>query len=151
SRQVSRWPREEEILLCQCWDGVSENNEIRADRNEDSFWGQIMEDFNKCTFERTRTKNMLTGKWSSINDDCKKFNAIYKHLERKSRENEADHIEPAKTKFSGQSKGRRFLLDHTEIFVLDETLSCRQTSTRKKDQIGNDGEHRGKSIGVSHD
>ncbi|GJT02275.1 hypothetical protein Tco_0823444 [Tanacetum coccineum] len=46
SRQVSRWTREEEILLCQCWVKVSESNDIRADRSDDSFWGQIMEDFN---------------------------------------------------------------------------------------------------------
>ncbi|GKA37884.1 hypothetical protein Tco_0724449 [Tanacetum coccineum] len=38
---------------------------------------------------------MITRKWSRINGDCQKFNAIYKHLTRKSRENEADHIENA--------------------------------------------------------
>ncbi|GJZ65007.1 hypothetical protein Tco_0621703 [Tanacetum coccineum] len=39
---------------------------------------------------------MSMGKWSRINGDCQKFNAIYKHLTRKSGENEADHIENAK-------------------------------------------------------
>ncbi|GJS97697.1 glycoside hydrolase family 3 C-terminal domain-containing protein [Tanacetum coccineum] len=37
SRQVSRWTREEEILLCQCLVEVFENNEIGVDRNEESF------------------------------------------------------------------------------------------------------------------
>ncbi|GKA41603.1 hypothetical protein Tco_0734263 [Tanacetum coccineum] len=90
SRQVSRWTREEEILLYQCWFEVFENNNIGADRNEDSFLGQVMEDFNQGTFQGTRTKDMLTGKW----------------------ENEVDHTENAKTNFMAQSKGRKFLLEH---------------------------------------
>nr|GEY42970.1 RNA-directed DNA polymerase, eukaryota [Tanacetum cinerariifolium] len=32
----------------------------------------------------------------NLNADCQKFNAIYKHLQRKSGENEADHVEAAK-------------------------------------------------------
>ncbi|GJW44533.1 hypothetical protein Tco_0073332 [Tanacetum coccineum] len=112
SRQCSHWTREKEILLCHCWIETSENNDIGADRNEDLFWGQIMQDFNNGTYQGTHTKNMLTGKWSRINGDCQKFNAIYKHLECKRGENEADHIETAKTTFMAQSKGRKFLLEH---------------------------------------
>nr|GEV60073.1 hypothetical protein [Tanacetum cinerariifolium] len=56
----------------------------RADRSEDSFWGQIMQDFNNSTIHDFRTKNMLTGEWTRVNDDCQKSNAIYNHLERKS-------------------------------------------------------------------
>ncbi|GJR96615.1 hypothetical protein Tco_0268789 [Tanacetum coccineum] len=99
SRQVSRWTRKEEILLFHCWVKVSKSNDIRADRSDDSFWGQIMEDFNQGTLHGTHTKNMLTGKWSRINGDCQKFSAIYKHLERKSGKNEADHIKTTKTIF----------------------------------------------------
>ncbi|GJY75259.1 hypothetical protein Tco_0480375 [Tanacetum coccineum] len=112
SRQVQRWTREEEILLCKCWVDVFENNHIGADRSEYSFWGQITDDFNQGTYQGTRTKNMITGKWYRINGDCQKFNVVYKHLDRKSGENEADHIETAKTNFSAQSKGRTFLLEH---------------------------------------
>ncbi|GJW25052.1 hypothetical protein Tco_0038863 [Tanacetum coccineum] len=71
-----------------------------------------MQDFNNGTYQGTRTKNTLTCKWSRINGDCQKFNAIYKHLERKSGENETGHIETAKTTFIAQSKGRTFLLKH---------------------------------------
>ncbi|GJR80319.1 hypothetical protein Tco_0151104 [Tanacetum coccineum] len=53
---------------------------------------------------------MLTGKWTRINSDCQKFNAIYKHLERKSGENKADHIEAAIA--AQQLKGRKFQLEH---------------------------------------
>ncbi|GJZ68875.1 hypothetical protein Tco_0632425 [Tanacetum coccineum] len=112
-RQCARWSREEEILLTQCWIETSENGQIGADRSEDSFWGQIMDDFNTGTTQGYRTRHMLTGKWTRINGDCQKFNAIYKHLERKSGENEADHIEAAKITFAAQqSTGRKYQLEH---------------------------------------
>ncbi|GJW85115.1 hypothetical protein Tco_0158260 [Tanacetum coccineum] len=60
-----------------------------------------MDDFNSGTTQGYRTRNMLTGKWTRINGDCQKFNAIYKHHESKSGENEADHIEDAKGKYIG--------------------------------------------------
>ncbi|GJZ71258.1 hypothetical protein Tco_0635109, partial [Tanacetum coccineum] len=101
-RQCARWSREEEILLTQCWIETSENGQIGADRSEDSFWDQIMDDFNTGTTQGYRTRHMLTGKWTRINGDCQKFNAIYKHLERKSGENETDHIEAAKITFAAQ-------------------------------------------------
>ncbi|GKC61207.1 hypothetical protein Tco_1088805 [Tanacetum coccineum] len=83
-RQCAHWTRDEEILLTQCRIETSENGQIGVDRTEDS-----------------------------INGDCQKFNAIYKHIERKSGENEADHIEAAKITFAAhQSKGRKFQLEH---------------------------------------
>ncbi|GJW80940.1 hypothetical protein Tco_0144915 [Tanacetum coccineum] len=112
-RQCARWTRDEELLLTQCWIETFENGQIGADRTEDSFWGQIMDDFNIATTQSYRTRHMLTGKWTRINGDCQKFNAIYKHLQRKSGENETDHIEAAKVTFAAQqTKGRKFQLKH---------------------------------------
>nr|GEX36369.1 hypothetical protein [Tanacetum cinerariifolium] len=72
-----------------------------------------MDDFNSATTHGYRTRHMLTGKWTRINADCQKFNAIYKHLQRKSGENEANHIEAAKVTFAAQqAKGRKFQLEH---------------------------------------
>ncbi|GKC58731.1 hypothetical protein Tco_1086329 [Tanacetum coccineum] len=59
-----RWTRDEEKLLCEVWVGVSENSDIGNDRNEECFWGQIHDDFNKST------KNMITGKWNRMQPDC---------------------------------------------------------------------------------
>ncbi|GJR49245.1 hypothetical protein Tco_1399766 [Tanacetum coccineum] len=112
-RQCARWTRDEEILLTECWIETSENGQIGADRTDDSFWGHIMDDFNNATTQGYRTRHMLTGKWTMINGDYQKFNAIYKHIERKSGENKADHIEAAKVIFAAQqSKGRKFQLEH---------------------------------------
>nr|GEU60089.1 hypothetical protein [Tanacetum cinerariifolium] len=100
-------------------DLVDENDEeeepIRqSDRSEDSFWGQITDDFNTGTTQGYRIRHMLTGKLTRINGDCQKFNAIYKHLERKSGENEADHIDAAKITFAAQhATGRKFQLGHS--------------------------------------
>ncbi|GKE23848.1 hypothetical protein Tco_1435360, partial [Tanacetum coccineum] len=120
-RQCARWTRDEEIFLTQCWIETSENGQIEADRTEDSFWGQIMDDFNSGTTQGYRTRNMLTRKWTRINGDCQKFNAIYKHIERKSGENEADHIEAAKiTDLKCQTRRKPLdTEDHTEIFGPD--------------------------------
>ncbi|GJZ73304.1 hypothetical protein Tco_0637450 [Tanacetum coccineum] len=51
SRKVQRLTREEDVLLCECWLEVSENNPIGADRHEDSFWGQITNDFNQGSYQ----------------------------------------------------------------------------------------------------
>ncbi|GKA96206.1 hypothetical protein Tco_0818301 [Tanacetum coccineum] len=74
-RQCARWTRDEEILLTQCWIETSENGQIGADRTEDSFWGQIMDDFNSATTQGYRTRHMLTGKWTRINGDCQNSTA----------------------------------------------------------------------------
>ncbi|GJV95758.1 hypothetical protein Tco_1547335 [Tanacetum coccineum] len=113
THQCARWTREEEIFLCQCWVKTFESGEIEDDRSGDSFWGQIMQDFNTSTVHGFRTRNMLTGKWTRVNSDCQKFNAIYKHLERKRGGNEADRIKTAKINFFAQQpKGRKFMLEH---------------------------------------
>nr|GEW40258.1 hypothetical protein [Tanacetum cinerariifolium] len=95
-RMMQRWTRKEETLLCECWVEVSENNEIEADRSDDSFCWQIIDDFNKATHHGDRANNMIKSKWTRVNGDCQKFNAIYKYLERKSEENE--HKASCKTK-----------------------------------------------------
>nr|GEV17100.1 hypothetical protein [Tanacetum cinerariifolium] len=86
-----------------------ESGQIGADRTKDSFWGQIMDDFNNGTTQGYRTTHML-------NSDCQKFKAIYKHLERKSKKNEAAHIESAKVTFAAeQLKWRKFMLEHAGV------------------------------------
>ncbi|GJT80480.1 glutathione S-transferase T3-like protein [Tanacetum coccineum] len=131
THQCARWSREEEILLIELWIDTSENGQIGANRSEDSFWGQIMQDFNNASTQGYRTKNMLRGKWTRINGDCQKFNAIYKHLERKSGENEADHIEAANINFAAQQpKGRKFMLEHAR--KLQGGISAYEAKKQKK-------------------
>ncbi|GJT39354.1 hypothetical protein Tco_0939219 [Tanacetum coccineum] len=83
---------EEEEQTCQC-----------------SCWTREEEILRTTTSEPTEAQIHFRGRLCKIST---MFNAIYKHLERKSEENEVDHIETAKTNFMAQSNGRKFLLEH---------------------------------------
>ncbi|GJS61793.1 hypothetical protein Tco_0656577 [Tanacetum coccineum] len=72
-----------------------------------------MQDFNTRTRSAPRTKIMMTGKWNRINSDCQKFNAIYKHLIRKSGENEVDHIENANDTYMERYGNTKFQYVHS--------------------------------------
>ncbi|GJY67894.1 putative RNA-directed DNA polymerase [Tanacetum coccineum] len=61
----------EEKLLAECWVAVSENNEIGSDRSDESFWWIVLENFNKSSPVQ-RTKDLMTGKWATINGNCQR-------------------------------------------------------------------------------
>ncbi|GJV19278.1 hypothetical protein Tco_1368298 [Tanacetum coccineum] len=123
TRQCARWTRDDKILLTRCWIVTSENGQIEADRSEDSFWGQIRNDFNSGTTQGYRTRNMLTRKWTRINGDCQKFNAIYKHLAAQQPKGRKFTLEHARRILKGHSKWDApkplDTEDHTEIFEPD--------------------------------
>ncbi|GJW77117.1 hypothetical protein Tco_0138799 [Tanacetum coccineum] len=105
-----------------------------------------------------------------VNGDFQKFNAIYKHLQRKSGENKVDHIETSKLNFQAVSNGRKFTLDHAwrvlkkhpkwdaadsldladynELFDPDARPCPAGKPRPAKKQIGDDDEHRWKSVRV---
>ncbi|GJW70239.1 hypothetical protein Tco_0127156 [Tanacetum coccineum] len=98
-RAMTRWNRDEEILLAESWIEHSQDANIEKDLNEDVYWNLIMEDFNSRTESEPRTKNMMTEKYMMMHGDCQRFNAIYKHLTRKSGESDADLVENTKTSY----------------------------------------------------
>ncbi|GJQ94654.1 hypothetical protein Tco_0005793 [Tanacetum coccineum] len=55
---------------------------------------------------------MMTGKWTRMHGDCQRFNAIYKHLTRKSGENDADLVENAKTTYMERYGNKKFQYVH---------------------------------------
>ena len=82
------------------------------DKDKEFFWNEIHEAFNERNASEPRTKNMLTGKWTRLNGDCQKFHALYKHLERRSGENEHNHINNAKANFDERFGSRGFNYEH---------------------------------------
>ncbi|GJY71481.1 ribonuclease H-like domain-containing protein [Tanacetum coccineum] len=95
NRQCSRWTGEEEILLCQCWIENSENNDIGADQSEDSFWGQIMQDFNNGTYQGSSGGSAS----ESISEDLRrKLQATSTAYETK-KEKELEYTECKKLEF----------------------------------------------------
>ncbi|GJW86377.1 glutathione S-transferase T3-like protein [Tanacetum coccineum] len=55
---------------------------------------------------------MMTGKWTRMHGDCQRFNAIYKHLTRKSGESDADLVENAKTTYMERYGNKKFQYVH---------------------------------------
>ncbi|GKC69230.1 hypothetical protein Tco_1115113 [Tanacetum coccineum] len=98
-RSITRWSNNEEILLSESWIEHSQDANIGKDQHEDIYWNLIMSDFNSRTTTPPRTKNMMTEKWTRMHGDCQRFNGIYKHLNRKSGESDADFVENAKTAY----------------------------------------------------
>ncbi|GJX88914.1 hypothetical protein Tco_0340928 [Tanacetum coccineum] len=80
-QQQTRWTAAEETCLATCWVAVSESNEIGSDRGFDSFWWQVLEYFNESSPVQ-RTNEIITRKWVTMNDNCQRFNAIYKRFNR---------------------------------------------------------------------
>nr|GEZ31056.1 RNA-directed DNA polymerase, eukaryota, reverse transcriptase zinc-binding domain protein [Tanacetum cinerariifolium] len=108
-RANTRWTRTEDILLTESWVEHSQNANIEKDQPDDVFWNLIMQAFNT----RTKSAPRTTGKWSRINGDCQKFNAIYKNLTRKSRKNKADHIENANDTYMERYGNKKFQYVHS--------------------------------------
>lgn len=109
---VRKCSKEEERLLAKIWVEVSQDKDIGNDPSEEHFWNQILEMFNIRSDREPRRKNMLMGKWTRINGDCKKFNVVYKHLQRRSGENEHDQLENAKTNFENHFGNKSFMYVH---------------------------------------
>ncbi|GJX06482.1 hypothetical protein Tco_0194414 [Tanacetum coccineum] len=92
-RSITRWNNNEEILLAESWIEHSQDANIEKDQQDHIYWNLILSDFNSRTTTHPRTKNMVTGKWMRMHGDCQRFNSIYKHLNRKSGESNADLVE----------------------------------------------------------
>lgn len=76
------------------------------------FWNQVVDMFNNQSDGDNRNQNIVTGKWKRLNNECQKFNAIYKHLHRTSGENDSDHFKNAKIIFEQRFGGRSFQYVH---------------------------------------
>ncbi|GKD95760.1 hypothetical protein Tco_1379657 [Tanacetum coccineum] len=98
-RTITRWNNNEEILLAESWIEHSQDANIGKDQHDDIYWTMILSDFNSRTTAPSRTKNMVTEKWIRMHCDFQGFNGIYKHLNRKSGESDADLVENAKTAY----------------------------------------------------
>ncbi|GKC99100.1 hypothetical protein Tco_1169375 [Tanacetum coccineum] len=71
SHQCIRWIRKKENFLCQCWNKTSDKSDIEADRNEDSFLGQIMQHFNNAMYqEEAETESNV---WDNGSEDVNPF------------------------------------------------------------------------------
>ncbi|GKE77735.1 hypothetical protein Tco_1543855 [Tanacetum coccineum] len=139
SRILQRRKPEEKKLLCECWVKISKNNEIRANQSDDTFWWKVTHAFNKATHGINHTKNMITGKWATLNGNVKS-SALFQTLEHngKSKESEVDLFEHEKFQFLEPVNP----VDLIKLFV-DDPRPCPPTNGTQWNQIENDVDHRG--------
>ena len=103
---ANRWLMEEEILLAEVWLEVSQENFKKR-----SFWNEVVERFNNQSDGDHRNKNMVTSKWGRLSTECKKFNDIYKHLQRTSPDDN-NRLQTTKNIFEERFGGRSFEYVH---------------------------------------
>ena len=80
---ANRWSVEEERLLATVWLEVHDSEELV---NERSFWNAVTQRFNNQTEGQDRNKNSITAQWNRMNIECRRYNAIYKELQRTSQD-----------------------------------------------------------------
>ncbi|GJY90380.1 hypothetical protein Tco_0505576 [Tanacetum coccineum] len=71
----TRWTHEEEKLLAETYVQISEDPRTGIDQTNKKFQGKVVSEYNdQATIQRT--KDMITGKWTTLSRDCNKFVAI---------------------------------------------------------------------------
>ena len=106
---ANSWWRDEEKLLAEVWCDVSQ--EQHTHRNH-IFWNRVVDMFNNKNQGENHTKRMLVGKWSTLNSECKVFNAIYREVFMNRAVNDNDRLATAKTIYEQRHGGRSFRYVH---------------------------------------
>ncbi|GJS00346.1 hypothetical protein Tco_0316854 [Tanacetum coccineum] len=104
-----RWKPEEETLHAKCFVAVFEDRNVGWSQPKDTLWFRVLNEFNRLNFQK-RTKDALSSKWSTLNQHCQKFNAIYKRCNRlkKNGENEVDLMKRARGIYRDENKNNAF-------------------------------------------
>ena len=95
TRPRTLWTQGEEHLLAECFIQISEDPKVGADQKQDTFWYKVLDAYNaeaKRLKYAPRTKNMLTGKWTPMNRDVKKWNTVVDETAVMSGENDRDFM-----------------------------------------------------------
>ncbi|GJW93118.1 hypothetical protein Tco_0172790 [Tanacetum coccineum] len=85
------WSQDEELLLAECFIQISEDPRVGSDQKNDTFWYKIRDAYNEQAAKKgftIRIKNMLTGKWTPMNREVAKFNALVNETKAMSGEND---------------------------------------------------------------
>lgn len=94
----TRWSQEEEKLLAETWIQVSEDTRLGVKQERKTFWQKVVSEYNRhASFKRT--KDMITGKWTTLTRDCNKFTGIVAQYERLSGEKDSTWVTHCYKKF----------------------------------------------------
>ncbi|GJU38238.1 hypothetical protein Tco_1191195 [Tanacetum coccineum] len=128
------WSQDEEKLLANFFIEISEDPNNRSDQARDTFWYKILTIYNQQADKlgfKSRNKNILTGKWTPMNHDVQKFNAIYNQTELLSRENEENLYTRVLILFRDQY-GVEFRHRYAWLFLKDKYKWTNPESTQER-------------------
>ena len=78
---ITRWQASEEKLLAKCYVAASKDSRVGLSQPKDTFWQRVQNEISKLNFQKDG-KDMIQGKWRTLNRDCTKFNAYFKRAQR---------------------------------------------------------------------
>ncbi|GJT89327.1 hypothetical protein Tco_1071044 [Tanacetum coccineum] len=116
------WIQGEELLLAESFIQISEDPKTGSDQNNDTFWYKILDVFNEETKKNnypSRTKNMLTGKWTLMNRYVQKFNSLVQETLVMSGENDEDWMTMVEILFKTHT-GSEFKHKSAWLFLKDK-------------------------------
>ncbi|GJS08478.1 hypothetical protein Tco_0365274 [Tanacetum coccineum] len=97
------WSQDEKLILAKSFIHIFEDPKTGCDQKNETFWYKIIDVYNAEATRRgymERTKNMLTGKWTPMNENVQKFNQLVGETLVHSEENDDDWM--TRTSTSGK-------------------------------------------------
>ena len=79
--------------MAECYIQISEDPIVGNNQQNDTFWYKVLDEYNEQAKRKglkERNKNMLTGKWTTMNREVGKFNSVFEQTLRLSGENDED-------------------------------------------------------------
>ena len=118
----SLWTQEEELILAECYIQISEDPIVGNNQQNDTFWYKVLDEYNEQAKRKglkERNKNMLTGKWTTMNREVGKFNSVFEQTLRLSGENDEDLMTRVHILYKDDS-GKDFAHKGAWLFLRDK-------------------------------
>ncbi|XP_021983184.1 uncharacterized protein LOC110928601 [Helianthus annuus] len=77
-----KWTKEQEEALAKAWVHCSTNKKKGNQQSRESFWGKILEHFNKTIGGSNRTVHQVRSKWNPMHAKINFFNGLYQQADR---------------------------------------------------------------------
>ncbi|GJT74220.1 hypothetical protein Tco_1040945 [Tanacetum coccineum] len=137
------WTQEEELLVAECCIQISEDPNIGSEQKSETFWHKVLDQYNgqaKISKFPVCTKNMLTGKWTSMNRMVGRFNLLVLETRVMSEENDDDWMKMVEimyksvtfTKF--KHKSAWLFLKDKHKWKNPDSINARQNQERVTDE-----------------
>ncbi|CAN6286091.1 unnamed protein product [Urochloa humidicola] len=120
AKRARNYTHEEDIQLCVSWENISTDPIIANEQPGMAYWKRIADHYHKHkTFESDRNANSLEHRWSTIQKECMRFQALYDDVERRHPSGipYKEHILLAQTTFASTGPKKPFQFVHCWLKV----------------------------------